>query len=160
MGYDVHITRKENWFDDETGISLTEWKEYIDSDEELRLDNVAEAKTEQGAVIRVESEGLAVWTAYTGHDEGENMAWLDYRQGNITVKNPDDEILSKMISISKSLNAKVQGDEGETYPLNEASPNGNNNSIPNPTHSSYLPIYGGIALIIIATAAWLILKNG
>ena len=115
MGYDIHITRKDEWFsEDGTGISLEEWKQYVKSDPEMRLDNYAETETSNG-VLRVKSEGLAVWLGYSGHGVGGNMAWFYYSDGNITVKNPDEEILRKMISIAKSLNAKVQGDECEVY---------------------------------------------
>lgn len=40
MGYDLHITRKEDWSDeysDDMGISLSEWLSYIDTDPELEL---------------------------------------------------------------------------------------------------------------------------
>jgi hypothetical protein len=63
MGYDVHITRKQNWFDDEPRISLGEWKSVVMSDDEMRLDGHAAATVGGGAILRVESEGLAVWTA-------------------------------------------------------------------------------------------------
>lgn len=43
------------------------------------------------------------------------MAWFDYYDGNIKVKNPDDEIIKKMYQISVTLNAKVQGEECEVY---------------------------------------------
>jgi len=41
------------------------------------------------------------------------MAWFDHRQGQIIVKNPDDEILEKMYLIAKALHARVQSDDGE-----------------------------------------------
>ena len=118
MGYDVHITRREEWFDEEGDeISLEEWKRYVASDEEMRLDGFAEVETPDG-MLRVESEGLSVWLRYSGHGKDGNMAWFDHSEGNVTVKNPDDEILRKMFSIAQSLNAKVQGDEGEVYAAN------------------------------------------
>ena len=43
MGYDVHITRKENWFDDEPQIDIDGWRDLVASDEEMRLDGYAEA---------------------------------------------------------------------------------------------------------------------
>ncbi|TDA48105.1 hypothetical protein, partial [Burkholderia pyrrocinia] len=96
MGYDVHITRKTNWFDDEPQIDIDEWRALVASDEEMRLDGYAEAKVGNGAVLRVESEGLAVWVAYSGHAANGNMAWFDFGSGDVVVKNPDAEILLKM----------------------------------------------------------------
>lgn len=116
MGYDVHITRSEEWWaDNAPRITLEEWKSYVASDPSIRIDNAAQASTGEGGVLRYESEGLAVWTAYSGHTEDANKAWLDFRDGRIVVKNPDEEILKKMHSIAEALSAKVQGDDGEIY---------------------------------------------
>jgi hypothetical protein len=116
MGYDIYITRKNLWFDDEgSEIELTEWIAYVTGDAEMRLDGFAETMSNSGDTLRVESEGLSVWLGYSGHQENGNMAWFDFRRGNIVVKNPDTEILKKMWSIATALSAKVQGDEGELY---------------------------------------------
>lgn len=155
MGYDVHITRKENWFDDGADISVSEWESYIDSDPEMRLDSMAESEIADGEVIRMEANGLAVWIAYSKHGENGNMAWFDYRSGNVVVKNPDDEILNKMISISKYLGAKVQGDEGEIYPLEGAA------LAAEPPQSSQPPILLGVGalILIIGFAIWYFVKS-
>ncbi|KUY92798.1 MULTISPECIES: hypothetical protein [unclassified Burkholderia] len=115
MGYDVHITRKTNWFDDEPQIDIYEWRVLVASDEEMRLDGYAEAKVGSGAVPRMESEGLAVWVAYSGHAANGNMAWFDFGRGDVVVKNPDAEILVKMWAITQKLGARVQGDDCELY---------------------------------------------
>lgn len=117
MGYDLHITRKENWFDEEdlNKIKLTEWTDYIKSDNEMRLDNQANTTTEKGDELTYENNGLAVWTLYSKNGLNDNYAWFDFRAGNVTVKNPDEEIKNKMIDIATRLNAKVQGDDGEIY---------------------------------------------
>jgi hypothetical protein len=115
MGYDVHITRKDEWFDEDgEKITLAEWKQYVKTDSEMRLDNYAEAKIPNG-ILRVESEGLSVWLGYSGHEKDGNMAWFDYFEGNIKVKNPDEEVLRKIFTIAETLKAKVQGDDGEIY---------------------------------------------
>jgi hypothetical protein len=119
MGYDVHITRKENWFN-ENGlqIDIDEWKALVLSDPDMRLDGYASAVVGDGSVLRVDSEGLAVWTAYVGAGIGGNDAWFDFRRGNVVVKNPDGAILGKMWQLAQKLNAKVQGDECEIYGVN------------------------------------------
>ena len=96
-------------------IVLDEWLRYVAGDPEMRLDNFAEAEVGGGEVLRYDNNGLAVWTAYSGHGLKGNMAWFDYRRGRIVVKNPDDEILGKMRRIASVLGAKVMGDEGELY---------------------------------------------
>ncbi len=115
MGYDVHITRKKDWSDQEPQISLPEWVAYIKSDPSMRLDGHAETVTPDGHSLRYNSDGLAVWTRYSGHGRNGNMAWFDFRRGDVAVKNPDEEILKKMWLIAQALHAKVQGDEGELY---------------------------------------------
>ncbi|MBB3225550.1 hypothetical protein FHW69_000140 [Luteibacter sp. Sphag1AF] len=113
MGYDVHITRKAEWFDEHgPSISMDEWKAYIASDPDMRLDGFAEAVLSNGSVLRVRDEGLAVWTAYS---VTENTAWIGTGCGEIVVKNPDVEILRKMFDIAQALGARVIGDEGEEY---------------------------------------------
>lgn len=115
MGYDVHITRKENWFEEEPAISLSEWLAVVDADPEMRHDGFAEVRSPAGDLIRVAYEGLSVWTAHSRHGIDGGMVWFGFRGGNVVVKNPDPEILRKMSSLARSLSAKVQGDEGETY---------------------------------------------
>ncbi|PMS36265.1 hypothetical protein B0G57_107267 [Trinickia symbiotica] len=116
MGYDVHITRTSNWFD-ESGpkIGIDEWKAIAQSDSDMRLDGYASVVVGDGSVLRVDSEGLAVWIAYAGNGVNGNMAWFDFRNGNVVVKNPDSMILGKMWQLAQRLGAKVQGEECEVY---------------------------------------------
>src|SRR5258708_1398062 len=109
MGYDIHITRKEDWSDDHgPEISLEEWLGGVRADPEMRLDGYAETRVD-GGTLRIESAGLAVWTAWSHDGEGGGMAWFDVSNGNIIVKNPDEEILGKMWVLAQILSANVQG---------------------------------------------------
>jgi len=116
MGYEVYITRKTDWHDDDgPEIKLDEWCSLVNESADMRLDGYAEATTSSGEVLRIDKEGLSVWTSYSKHEENGNMAWFYYLRGNISVKNPDEEILKKMYLLSESLDAKLQGEEGEIY---------------------------------------------
>lgn len=117
MGYDVHITRKENWFDASgPTISIEEWEALIQSNQDMRLDGYASAIVGDGSVLRIKNAGLAVWTAaHPGGGVSGNTAWFHFRQGNVVVKNPDSEILRKMWQLAQLLDSKVQGDECEVY---------------------------------------------
>jgi hypothetical protein len=116
MGYDVHITRKDDWWDPEgPEISLAEWLAVVDADPEMRLDGYAEARLDNGRVLRTEQEGLSVWTAWSQHGQSGGMAWFLHSNGCVIVTNPDEEMLRKMWSIAQALSARVQGDEGEIY---------------------------------------------
>lgn len=118
MGYDLHITRKADWFDEEGDeITLEEWSQFVNSSPDMRLDGCAEVETPNGT-LKVESEGLSVWTGYSNHEKDGNKAWFDYFDGNIKVKNPDEEIIKKMYQIAIALSAKVQGEECEIYDEN------------------------------------------
>jgi hypothetical protein len=117
MGYDLHITRQENYYDDNDAykIQLDEWKELVANDPDMQLDGFADAPLKNSGTLRLESEGLAVWTKYSGDGMSGNHAWFLYDEGNIVVKNPDEEIIGKMLEIAERLNAKVQGDDDEVY---------------------------------------------
>jgi hypothetical protein len=115
MGYDLHITRKANWFDASPSIALDEWLEYVASDPEIQHDGFAETPAADGDVLRVEQAGICVWKGYSRGENRENAAWFWWSGGNIVVKNPDQEIRGKMWLIAQSLEAKVQGEEGEYY---------------------------------------------
>ena len=98
MGYNLHITRREMWCDEGKDITVDEWIGIVENDPELSIDS---------------KNGLyfAVWKPRHMSEE----YWLDWFQGNIYSKNPDQALILKMIEISKQLRAVVQGDDGEIY---------------------------------------------
>jgi len=101
MGYDLHITRKQRW-SDENGpeIRLAEWIAVVAADRDMRLDGYAETRVGDESILRIENEGLAVWTAWPRQSEN-GRAWFSFRHGNVVVKNPDLEIRRKMWSLAK-----------------------------------------------------------
>jgi len=116
MGYDLHITRREHWTDDEDDnkISITEWLTYVESDDELELTNGFQTKIPGVENTFHNVPGFSNWSGHTNM-KGDSQPWFDYRDGYISTKNPDDETIKKMITIAETLNAKVQGDDGELY---------------------------------------------
>ena len=99
MGYDVHITRAEDWAMNEGHeITAREWHELIRRDADLRL-------------AGYNGPHFVIWNAHPL----DNEAWLDLVRGNITTKAPDEPLLRKMLEIAQQLNANVQGDDGELY---------------------------------------------
>jgi len=112
MGYDLHIIRAEDWTESGSDpITQNEWRGYVESDPEMEMTGRAEAIAGDGSHIVYENEGLAVWN---GHSDGEEH-WFDLRDGRVTVKDPDEEIVGKMYRIAEKLGARVQGDDGEFY---------------------------------------------
>ncbi|MCD2424928.1 hypothetical protein LQ567_19245 [Niabella pedocola] len=123
MGYELHITRRENWADEDpaAAISLQEWMELVKNDPKMQLDHEATAATTSGDAIAVDSEGLSVWTAYSRDGIEGNHARFSYHAGTIDVKNPDAEIIDKMLAMAMQLRAKVVGDDGELCAPNNKS---------------------------------------
>jgi len=100
MGYDLYITRAEFWAENEgSQISSEEWLAVVDADPELTL--AADESTPY----------FAAWSGKSVHDE----PWLDWFNGNVYSKNPDQPIIRKMLDIARHLKSKVQGEEGEDY---------------------------------------------
>jgi hypothetical protein len=112
MGYDLHITRKKNWHENEHGleISLDEWIALVRADAGMRLDGFCQVPLPEGKVFRVDHPSVAVWTVWSHHGEHGDMAWFRHRHDNVAVKNPDREIRRKMWRLAERLGARVQGD--------------------------------------------------
>lgn len=106
-GKEMYIKRSAN----EMPISLDEWINYAENDNDIRIDGFAEATNPIGEHVRIENEGLSLWTEHSwGH-----KVWLDYRNGQIVVKNPDQETTMKMFEIAEKLKASVNSQGGEVY---------------------------------------------
>ncbi len=99
MGYDLYITRARHWTDSEANpITAAEWCALVKSDDEL-------------TITGIQGEYFAVWDGESQFEE----PWLDWQDGRIFTKNPDEPLIEKMVAIAKVLNATVQGDDGEIY---------------------------------------------
>lgn len=100
MGLELHITRAAFYADnDSQQISADEWLAYIASDSELTL------SPENG-------EHFVIWSGKSAYDR----PWLDWFEGNVFTKWPDTALYQKMLQIARTLNAKVQDDDGTIYP--------------------------------------------
>ncbi len=112
VGYDVHITRKSVWSDDDgPRITESEWQAYVASDPDMAITGVAEITNPEGETIRLIQPLLTEWRGHSGR----SPVWISYFEGSLAIKNPDDECLAKMRQIASKLRARVQGDEGEFY---------------------------------------------
>lgn len=119
MGYDLHITRKEHWAEDEqreNNITLDEWLDYVDEDPGLQISDAYQIRNPQKPDELMPASGFCDWLSYPQNEK----RWFDYYEGNIGTKNPDEDTIRKMLSIAKAFNAKVQGDNGEIYSLSSS----------------------------------------
>jgi hypothetical protein len=98
LGYDLHITRAEEWVEsEESPITPDEWLAVASNDPDLF------AMPENGET-------------FFAFGERENPhAWFDWFEGNVFTKNPNRATLEKMLQLARNLNARVQGDDGELY---------------------------------------------
>jgi hypothetical protein len=103
MGYEIHITRKTDWSDEDGPmIGEEEWLRLIEMDTELSLDRETQCSFGDEAVV------FAAWKGEPG-----SLRWFN---GEITTKDPDRALILKMVQIAERLGAKVHGDDGEEYP--------------------------------------------
>lgn len=97
MGYEVHITRSDDWPGAaQHPILLDEWVEVVNSDASLQL-------TDESETVCV------IWLDH--HDKPQ--FW--FTDGQITKKHPDERTLQKMAEIAARLNARVIDDDGAEY---------------------------------------------
>ena len=98
MGYDLHITRKEFWADEDgPSISTEEWNGYVESDKDI--ENDAQNGEYDFLYINHPVEPIPLW-------------WYG---GEVYTKNPDKDTVKKLIEIAQSLGARVLGDDNESY---------------------------------------------
>ncbi|HBF35454.1 TPA: hypothetical protein DDW35_12905 [Candidatus Sumerlaeota bacterium] len=152
MGYDLHITRKGNWSENGPDIALEEWVRRAESDPSLQITDSFSADFSDGSRLTYSSEGLALWN---GHSS-ENPIPFDFRGGQIVVKNPDEEIVQKMVLLAGELDATVQGDEGEKYPLEkEAVSPADSKSSRSPGRVAVSVILLFLFVVVVGLVAWL-----
>jgi len=91
MGYEIHIEREK-----ENKITFEEWNNYVEKSSDFK---------------EIESQQIYVWEV-----DGLKIPFTFSEQyGWVSVKNPNDFILKKMVEISKVLKGSIVGEEGEGY---------------------------------------------
>src|SRR5579862_3429180 len=90
MGYDLHITRRDDWTD-QSGPVITEaeWRDLIAADPELSLDTQTRLAMSDGDYV------FAAWNGRAGA--------LAYHAGEITASNPDRPLIAKMVQVAQKL---------------------------------------------------------
>jgi hypothetical protein len=98
MGYDLHITRREQWIDEGDDITFEEFVSHVRGDAEF---------TYPGQLGDDSADWRSPKSAYE--------SWLCWSDGQIYTKNPEPEFINKMVTVARALGAKAQGDDGEVY---------------------------------------------
>ncbi len=111
MGYELHITRADNWMDAaDHPIFDAAWTLVVEGDPSLEVrttDFYDHRDASTGKVVRVHP---VMWKA---HPEEPAALWL--MKGEITCKNPDEPTIAKLKEIALKLGARVFGDDDEEY---------------------------------------------
>lgn len=101
MGWELHIVRTEDWFDSASApISSEEWLQLVNDDKELSIDNK-------------NGDFFATWSGHCELDE----PWLDWSDGRISTKHPDEALYCKMLQIAEKLHAVVVDEDDHKYSL-------------------------------------------
>lgn len=107
MGYEIFIEKKAN-----QKIDLNSWNKFLDSNNEFeKRDSFKATNPNSGETLEIRSPNSAVWK------KGKIEVPFSYHEeyGTISVTNPDQEVINKMLEIADFLDAEVIGFEGEKY---------------------------------------------
>src|SRR4051794_27744398 len=106
MGVHLYITRAEFWANNESArIEADEWLRVVAADAELTLE------PENGP-------HFAAWHSAAAVRPG----WVDWSEGNLYSKYPDDALIAKMGRIAAALDARLQHEDGDPYEGERAAP--------------------------------------
>lgn len=102
MGYDLHITRREDWSDPESGPPITrdEFERVVTRDKRFRRD---EGLGPEYAVVVKKPRGAIA------------ESWLCWEDGQITVRGSSRSLITIAVEIAVTLGARLVGDDGEEY---------------------------------------------
>ena len=105
MGYELHITRSEDWVDSESNpITMSEWLECASGGSRLSVG---------GSITFGQVETPAYYLTDLGPENGPSLFW---HGGEVRVGGAPDEAIGHLVAIADDLGASLIGDEGETYP--------------------------------------------
>jgi hypothetical protein len=141
LGYDVHIERMNGQSEAPSEpITLEEWIAFVKSDPEMRMTPVVEvANPRTGEVVRIQGDGLSVWTGRSAIDGQELHLTFRFSNGRISTRFPlgNDEGFRKLCSIARSFGGYIEGDGGERYDEGENQIVGTSGDIGNSTKAAW-----------------------
>lgn len=116
MRYEVFITRRANWADTGSDITLTEWLSYLSIDKSLQRDALFDsARNKENDAP--ENPTHVIWSDWPGHSDGKE-ARFRLEDGNVVASESDEDVRKKLFIMAHVLEARVQGIEGEVYDAN------------------------------------------
>lgn len=114
MGYEIHITRAEDWVEDDNPITIEEVEEIFDKlPKGFSIDR-------SGVVTAVAPDGHRISAEvgpYVQYHDGndDSMVCIYFLSGGPSFKVRDEKQILPILELADALNAKIQGDELEIY---------------------------------------------
>lgn len=116
MGYDLYITRKEDWSDtDGPWITMNDWTEYLFIDKSLEIDRARAEAVDPRVASRAKEPTHTRWLDWPDREPGVKEAWMWLEQGNIVAPDLDISFRRKLFLIADSLDARLMNEDGVTY---------------------------------------------
>src|SRR5882724_2806240 len=107
MGWEIHITRGNDWSDNgKHPITADEWLALVEADPELAIDP------------RDNGPYMALWLPHWVRADppwSDDHPCFDWFKGCMSTTRPDRETFAKALEIVRALRAKVQDDDGQVY---------------------------------------------
>ena len=114
MSYCLHITREDDWMEDEHPVTLEEVEEVLPllpKGFDIDRSGVVQAELPDGRVLVAE---VGPYVTYR-NEEGIIKACIYFDSGAPEFKAVMDQDMLPMIELAAALNARVQGDDMEFY---------------------------------------------
>lgn len=109
MGYSLYIRRKDK------PITVEEWCDYINSDSSFtKTDVLKQENPFTGQCFEIPSPDCGLWKS----EDAKEVPFM-YKNGEICVSSSEGDVGKKMVEVSKALNAKLVGEEGEEYGMSD-----------------------------------------
>ncbi|HEX7168334.1 MAG TPA: hypothetical protein VF230_15245 [Acidimicrobiales bacterium] len=101
MGYDLHLTRAEEWFDSElVPIPEPEW-------------NAIARSALQVSTHYAAGEASPVYQ----FEDSADSPTMQWGHGQVTVWGAGETDIAALVALAERLDARLMGDDSETYPL-------------------------------------------
>lgn len=116
MGYDLYITRKDDWSDvDGQDITLDDWMGYVHLDRSLQVDGARAAAVDPRVASGAKEPSHVLWLDWPDREVGLREAWIWLERGNLVATDADLRFRQKLFLIAVGLEARLMGENGEVY---------------------------------------------
>lgn len=118
MGYELHLTRAESWYEDEEPITFCEAEAALHQFSEgftIDREGIVTAVTPQGQILSADMGPFIVCYDGKNEDSRIHIYFEDGHSPHFQVRRV--RALLPVIALADALHAKVQGDEEEIYTM-------------------------------------------